>query len=623
MASSLELKLAAQSAAVVTTGISSSSALTRFLRNVDVEITPTHFFDPGAAESANQGTYANPWNSIALLQSYINGHASGFGMRIGLKRGSVLRGAFNLTGLSGNDDCPVVIGPYGDAQALPQIVGGYVKADWVLVAGEANTWQGVPLVTDTSALETEIYECGERLIRVPQQTTLALTLGALAAAASGGITGLGYSAFFNGAHYIIPASGNPNLGQIECASETLAFNIDLADAADAGHLQLIGLHARMSRNWAFGVYPHGVSAGHTGINITVEQCAAGQSGIDSTNNLAIAASGAAFSIGGSEANQVNRMSGLTVRHCFAHQALNNALELMAVDGVLVQGNESHEINGCSVVENFAACSNVVVTYNRGHGDVNAWLRAVNSATSARSYQKAGIWQSGLPLGGSTVPEPTGTVNIGNVYAFNYVEDAPLQFLHFQGGACKFHHNTLVRRVPVVGEQTFLETRLGAHGGANAFEFSNNLCVDLCYGNGMRFVDLWTASTIPVGDRNVYSTPLLGAFYIDNGNLGLKFDGAGSYRAALAATPLDQSSYANFNYFATGLAGSGAIYHHQAQVDTRGRPTQGAGPTPGSINVAIGNGTTSTAVFNRDSRVDYSRDIDGRPMSLTAPSIGCY
>ena len=628
MHTTINNRLADRSAAIVATGIAKGDPLSRFLGGVNLDFTPTHFFDPDAAGSSNQGTLANPWNKVAALQAYISdpAHNHGQGMRIGLKRGSVFRGAFNLVDFSGSDGLPVMIGPYGGALALPQIAGGYVKADWVAVAGQANMWQGVPTVTDTSTLETEIYEDGVRFIRIAQQATLPATLSTLAAAAAGDTIGAGYSAFFNGVHYIVPYHANPNLGQIECAAETLAFNLGIADTGDAGHIYLIGIHARLSRNWAFGVYPQGNSAGHTGINITVESCAAGQSGIDSTNSLAVSLSCAAFSIGGSIANQTDRMSGLTIRDSFAYQALNNAVELLAVDGVLIEGNQSHAIGGCSIVECFAACSNVVAKYNRGHGDVHAWLRAINSAGSGRDYQKAGIWQSGLALGGTT-PEPTGAVNVNNVYAFNYIEDAPLQFVHYQGGTCKFHHNTMVRRV-ALAEQTFFENQLGAGnagGGGSTCEFSNNLCVDLAAGIGMRFVDLWTAAAIPKGDGNIYSIPNLGGFYVDNGNFGFKFDGTGSYRAAaaIAGAPLDQDSFANFNYFPGGLSGVGAIYHHQALVDTRGRPTQGAGPASGSVNVAFGNGTTSTAVFNRDSRVDYSRDIQGRPMSLTAPDIGCY
>ena len=588
----------------------SSTPLSRFIGALDIEFSPTHFFDPDAAASANTGTFANPFVTVPAIQAYIDSSNGGQAMRLGLKRGTIFRGAFALQGISGSDDLPVFIGPYGDSLALPQVVGGMIKSDWVAVDGQAGMYQGIPAVSGGTSKETELYESGIRYIRIPQQGSLALAQSALLAA------GAGHAAFFGGIHYIIPVD-KPNLGQIEYASEDAAFSITLRDAADCGHLYIMGLHARLSRNFAFGVYPLGSAAGRTGTNIVIEACAAGQAGVDTTNPPdGNSGSMAAFSLGGSYMSAANRMTQITVRSNFAYQAINNALELLAVDGALVEMNQAREINGCSIVECFAACSNVVARYNRGYGDINAWSRAVNSAASSNSYQKAGFWQSSLTLDGAggTAIDAGGTANANNVYAFNYVEDAPAYYAHVQGGSCKIHHNTFVRRHHTGGE-SFLRNDNGAPGGANACEFSNNLCVDMAYSTSqsMLYVDLYSNSVFPKGDRNIYSGPYSGSFFYDGSANGFLFT---NYRAqpAVAAAPLDQTSYANRQYF-PGAAGTGAIYHRQAQVDTLGRPTQGS--------IANGNGTTSAAVFNRDSRVDYSRDIEGKPMSLSAPTIGCY
>jgi hypothetical protein len=637
-----------------------SQSLAKFIRNVDLDITPSLFFDPTITTGpggASLGRRANnPFTTVAQLNNWLAANAYGAGQRIGFKRGVIYGGAVNLAPVTGSDDAQCIIGPYGDSLALPQVVGGVVYTGWQAVAGYPGMYAGVLPVTDTSVgYESEIYESGVRLIRVPQvaDPTPATVQAALAlAAAHQGtpapsytpdslyVSGIaGYCAFDNLAnvHYIMPLSANPNLGQIEVATEDMAFSISIPTQANNGNLLVMGIHARLARNIAFAINPLAGGVGTSGNNIVVESCIAGQSGVDSTNAQGANSSMAAFSFSGNYADDSYRCRNFVHRGNFSYQAMNNAVEFAVVDGAIVESNESHEINGCCIVENFASCSNVVARYNRGYGDLWAWFRAINGGGSANSYQKAGFWQSALYVaGGATQMDTGGTKNSNNTYAFNLVEDVPLQFAHVIGGSCKIHHNTFVRRV-ANSNQTFYEAIGSVSGAANSAEFTNNLCVDMGADQSgqnlytMSFVQLdGTSATsgvaqglVPAGDRNCYATAYQGTWMISTGfTCGFLFDGmngasasADAWRQKVAPYNLDQNSYANRQYFGTNP--NGQIAHSQGVVDSKGRPLAGS--------IVYGNGASASpsATFSRDPRIDYSRDIEGKPMSLGAPNIGCY
>jgi hypothetical protein len=565
--------------------------LTDTLNGVDLYaqgfgLTPTIYFDPGAAEtSRNLGTYQNPYTTLAQVAARCSGFLPG--QVLGIKRGAFVRGTLGLA-CYGAEDAPFVIAPYGDALALPTISGGTVRTGWTPYGGDVRLWQ---LAGVTPA--ADVFENGARLFAV-SGATLAAKIAALQAYVAAPIAGApGAFAYDGTSLYAWFADGaNPNLGEVETADAANAILINYPDVAGTGYVTLAGVGGIMSRYSAISIAPGNVIGTNAPADLKVVACMAGRSGCQLDTTL----SADAFQVYGIDDG--HRISGLHLAGNYAFDTLNNAYEVAAVSSGLIERNIGWNAGGNSILEMWALCSNLIVQANRGYNDPLASRRL------SSGYHNGGVWRTNYSkVDGSASDD---TKSGANVVRFNYIQDPGNNGIDVLGGSGDAYcNNTVVAVRQGWGNGWYVR---GA--GASGHSLTNNLFVDAAAGAAFTFFGQIDASVAaPSLDGNAYAnltnpTGSGGAWRMGSG----QYYDLPSWRTACGGethsrATLGDAAGGDFGFMSAAFA-----------------PLTAAAGYTGAADYALGTSIAKGA--GRPIAAGLS-DIDGRAVANpSAPDIGC-
>jgi hypothetical protein len=552
-------------------------------------MTPTIYFDPGAAEtSSNLGSYQNPYTTLAQLAARCAGFMGG--QVLGIKRGSFVRGTLALT-CYGASGAPFVIAPYGDALPMPVFSGGTVQTGWTPYAADPRLWQlsGVAQAVD-------VFENGERLFAVTG-ASLAAKIAALQAFIAAPMAGAaGAFALDGAALYAWFADGAaPTLGQVETADAANAILISYPDVAATGFVTVAGMAGIMSRYSAVSLAPANVVGTNAPAGLQLIACQAGRTGVQLDTTL----SADAFQVYGID--DAHRVSGLYIAGNYAFDTLNNAYEVAAVSGGTIERNIGWNAGGNSVAEMWALCSNLTVQFNRGYNDPLAGQRL------SSSYHNGGVWRTNYSTvtGSASDDAKSG----GNVVRFNYIQDPGNNGLDVLGGAGdQYYNNTIVGARQGWGNGWYVR---GA--GASGHSLFNNLFVATAPAASFVFfgqIDPGTAA--PALDHNAYAN-----LTNPTGSGGAWRDGASqvydlpSWRTATGGEANSRATLGDATGAAFGFAAAefaplalSAGYNGATDYTLASSIAQGAGASIAASGPAC--------------------DIDGRAITTPAtPDIGCW
>lgn len=558
--------------------------------------TPTLFFDPTATSSAGRGTYRNPYTTQAELMAAIKGDMAGH--VVGFKRGTTLRvtgtNGLQLT-FHGAADDPVILCPYGEAEALPIITGGAVVTSWTLVDAGANIWS-YPI----GATEHDVWQDDVRLWKKTWNTSAVNTL-----------TQEGDSTFNSGTLYIRPYNGeNPTLGQMEVSVVDYTLRAQYSDVAATGNIWLTGLDVRKSRNSNLCVVKAGIASIATCDNIIIAGMRVSGAGVDNTAGL-----GRDNILLWGPSNGI-RMTGVQVVGNYCEDGLNNPIEFSNTDGAVIEHNKGYNYSG-NGIEVWASNQNAMIRYN--------WmdLGTAREPSGTRVRIQSGLGGGGCWLhnleGDGETPDTTNSKNSGNTIAFNLFSRIRVRAIYLTGGGGtgnKIYHNT-----------GFFDDAVTAYGltssasgwfvGAPGFsvpngwvDISNNLF--FWKDTGTRYPSVVRSNTplgvnaaVPTGNNNIY----MHSNAANNGSFFFKssFSGADTtanfttYKTTLSSYSLDQNSLCT-SVFTGGTLTLGAL---NFDADTY---------APGAGSAALAAGlTTLTDIGNR-----YQ---DGVPYDASTPTIG--
>lgn len=374
---------------------------------------PTIFFDPSATESANLGTFNNPFTTQSQVQLACTGDMSG--QVLGIKRGTTLR----VTGTDGlvldsygSAAKPFIICPYGPTkEALPIITAGIVQNNWVLHSGSIYKITGVTQNTDVFQDEKRLWK----------KTSLVA------------ITGEGM-AFYDSAASTLYAwpynSVDPNTVIMETQGSDFALNIRYTNTSNTGNVHVVGMDCRKARNISLRASRPSVFAAMTVVSgLWFIGCRAGQAGYDATG-----LTNAADAILMYGASDTVRATNSMIIGCEGYDCLNNAFEVANVNGLIVDGNYGHDAGGNTVLEAWSSCSNMTVRNNYG-------LRSSNTGRIFTNYHNGGIWATTYnDVAGGTNRSHAAFQN--NRYEFNIIAESQGQCIQIDGGnGNKIYHNT--------------------------------------------------------------------------------------------------------------------------------------------------------------------------------------
>ncbi|MCV2349352.1 hypothetical protein [Paucibacter sp. Y2R2-4] len=570
--------LALQTAALVTKEIRAAHLA------FTAEYPCTHFCDPSAMVDGS-GTFGSPFQ-IPQIPTFAKGRKNK--TTLGMKRGSVYRGMLDLQSNGGvggmtYDGGYFRIVPYGDNPRLPIISANAVRKDWNSL-GDGTYGIAITGLANQGSGEVDVFQNNARLLRL-------LSANAVKAS-SGGTMFTSYSA---GTLTVIirPFSNeDPNLGQVEINAylpNALRLGV-FDDGGVSGNVQIMGLHTIGGRNTSFSV----VAMGNAADGITVSGCIAGNAGVDSAvENRA----NDAFLFYGRDDGA--RMTNLTVTNNYAYNCINNAYEFSYINGALLQSCRSRNPGGASIAELWSSVSNLKARYNIGYSDPQGSIRQMGSGVAGCAF-----WSAGLATQSETF-DSTNTKNINNEFAFNLGVDMPVRgWALVSGTGLKVHNNTFrwLRDLNVSG---------GMQGGYTAnnyatnptIEHSNNLyLVDGQEGASQTALCLQSYTGIS-GNSNYY---MIGSGALSSLNQSNpKFDLA-SHKAAMVGGA-DSNCQAGQNH--------NGININKCALDDVGRPLVGS--------ALRGKGVPTLTYVENGVTMQYTRDIEGKPMLLTAPTVGCY
>lgn len=572
------------------TSIQTAALVLREIREahaaVKADWTPTHFCDPSATVDGS-GTYYSPYQ-VSQLAAIFTGQKKS--VTLGMKRGGVYRGvvSFGQNGVSGvtgdaqNGEYFSIV-PYGDHPRLPMFIASQNRRDWV---GLSNGVYAIVLngFANQNAAERDVFQNYTRLLRVT-------SLAALQASAGG----TQFNQYSGGTLtiYIKPYNGEtPNLGQIEVGDGDVAFRVVVnASGAQSGNVQIHGLHIEGSRNSALSVVCNSAASG-----IVVNQCVTGNAGVDYNASIGMDA----IIVNGN--TDANRLSRLAVTNNYAFNARNNAVELSYVDGAAVEGNKSRNIGGAGL-ECWNSVSNTKYRFNSVIGDPDNSYRQTLGVVAG-----CGFWSAGQTDGDAV--DAGGTKNVNLECAFNYFQDTARSWKLVSGTGHKIHHNT--HYIKNSRNATGLSNYEGGFTtGANTLTLnhSNNLYLSNNTNDGYQFMNLAAASHISGGNNNYYMSPYL--------TCSLRVAGSTKFALEDWVTAMGGSidTAAKVGPGLTGTPATWAVQYNQVMLDHAGRPV---------ANSALrGKGMTGLLTVENGVNVPYVRDCEGKPMSLTAPTVGCY
>ena len=560
--------------------------------------TPTLFFDPTATSSAGRGTYRNPYTTQAELMAAIKGDMAGH--VVGFKRGTTLRvtgtNGLQLT-LHGSADAPVVLCPYGDAEALPIISGGAVITSWTLVDAGANIWSYV-----IGATEHDVWQDDVRLWKKTWSTSAVNTL-----------TEEGDSTYNSSTLYIRPYNGeNPNFGQIEVSVVDNTVRLLYSDVATTGNIWLTGLSVTKARNSNLSIVRSGITTISDCDNIIVAGVKCSGAGVDNTQGLG---RDAILFWGPSDAI---RATGVQIVGNYCVDALNNPIEVSNTDGAIIELNNGYNYSG-NGIELWASNQNSLTRYNKM--ELGTSKEPGGTRTRIQSgLGGGGYWLNNL-VGDTETADTSNSKNSGNVCAFNLFKNTRIRAIYLSGGGGtgnKVHHNTCVFDDTVTGYGTTASASgwfMKDPGFAvpNGWvDISNNLFfwkdTATRYPNLVRSnVPLGANAAVPTGNNNIY----MHSNAAPNGNFYFKssFSGADStasfttYKTTLSAYSLDQNS------LCTSAQGGGTLTISNLNFDTDT-------DAPGAGSAALAAGLTTLTGIG-------TRYHDGVPYVAATCSIGAF
>lgn len=559
-----------------------ANKINKKMRAVDIDRTPTMFFDPQATSSAGTGTLANPYYTAAQVQAAFSGDMTN--QVLGLKRGSIHRGGLVITA-RGGINFPARMVPYGNSERMPEISGGLIIQSW------SSLGQGIWAFS--VAANQDVFQNGYRMLK--KSTTYADSAAAIAGLVAAGPGTMGYSSAA-GAVYIFPLDNeNPNSGQMEITSAEYGLNFRLQnDQTFSGNVIIEGLHMRMGRNNALGWAP---TTTNRQFGVSISNCIAGQAGVDISTGYA---SSAAISMNGQSIT--NPLTDWAVTDCLTYSALNNSVEQSYTTGGQVTGNLALDMGGNSIGEAYLACKDTEWAYNEGWSDP---LTPSRLCVGAYSYGGFAIF--GFTTGG--LPDLPGNANVNNWVHHNLVVNA-VNCVSMSGGAnTRVEHNTFAfdRQKTSLGTTTIVR---GLAAGANmlniSWTFNRNMVVNWASNTVGKHIDLQTGA-------NPFPNPTSCDFnaYMMAANFRAS---SGAVKNVLRNVAADSASWIvssglDLNSIGTRDIDSGATsdqYGNWSVVDSQFQPTakhpvmtRPAGPNLG-----------------------YTRDINGVPMPAF-PVAGCY
>ncbi|CDG83723.1 hypothetical protein [Janthinobacterium agaricidamnosum] len=556
-------------------------AAAKFQRGVDIDFTPTHFFDPGAASSAGTGTLRNPFSSAAQVQAAIAGNVQN--ITLGMRRGSVLYGGLQFY-VRGGLNSPFRLVPYGNSEVLPQIVGGVIALGWESLA------RGVWALRVTQ--NQDVYQNGFRLLK--RSTSYASAAVAIADIATAGPGSIGYCPSA-GAVYIVPLDNeNPNLGQMEITKAERGLAFGPVNEGSSGNVQVIGIHARLGRDNALGAT---FSDTQRAVGALWSHCMFGQSGVDQPGGHH---SSALLTIAGARPNA--RLINWAAVDSFFYDGLNNAVEQIHSNHGQVTGNSSWNIGGNSLYEAYASSSNTEIAYNVGRNDPSN-----NARLCVGSYSNGAFALFGQ-LEGET-PDMNSTANVNNHCHHNLILNARFAFSLGGGANTVIAHNTIINATTWGANlnQVVVRGNPAAPGLTGvSWQFNRNLVQGYGY-EGFEYMSLQGGGSPFVNPSSSDYNAYMGDGSWQGGSGARKYvlrDTAGSAASWIGASGLDAHSAALAN---TDIRAEQAQqYNNWTVVDARYRPMK-AHP---ARSMAAG------------PNLGYLRDIDGMPLGAT-PIAGCY
>lgn len=536
--------------------------------------TPTLFFDPTATSSAGRGTYRNPYTTQAELMAAIAGDMSGH--VVGFKRGTTLRvtGANGLQlVLHGSVDDPVILCPYGDAEALPIISGGAVITSWALVDAGSNIW------SYSLATESDCWQYDSRLWKKTWSANAINTL-----------TAEGTSTFNSSTLYIRPFNGeNPNQGQMTICVSDYALQLIYSDVPATGYIKVVGLDLQYTKHTALTIGVDSAASITTIDDICITGCRVVKSGVDKSGGSYV---GNGITFYG--ANDTKRVTNGFIAGNYISDVLNNTIEVSGNNGTVIEHNYGESCGGNSIVEAWSSNSNLTIRYNKGNFSSTKGRIYTNYAQSgimlANFYHNGTDWESA----GS---DATHAKNTGNVAHHNLIINAKTRAIKLSGGSGhKIAHNTaffdsdlLHGAGTTTGPQGWYTEGDAASGFAdisnNLFYWKNTTEAHR-YPNLMRINSAVGANaSVPSGNKNIYFTAWSmsdGTFYATDAG----FEGAGddstdnftNYKTALAAYSLDQNSFTSSNKTGGTLTSASLNFNEETYAVGVGSAALAAGLT---------------------------------------------
>lgn len=575
---------------------------------------PTLFFDPTATTSLNRGTFQNPYNTQAALQSVIKGDMRG--QVLGFKRGTTLQASgtngLNFAGVYGASGDPFIICPYGDAEALP-IVSAHAVPTWTAVSGGIYKYA-------IGATEHDIWQDGVRVWKLNPTngstnnntgTTVTNEATALTALAA---KGAGWSVFISNTLYFYPYSGeNPNLGQVYVSASDYTMLVQYSDVAASGYIEISGLDLRYARKSALEISALAKTTISTLDDIVVAGCKIGRAGVDTVSPFG---SDAVVIYGASD---TVRSTGVKVVGNELYGVLNNTVELSGTTGALIEHNYGHDVGGNVIAELWASNSGAHVRYNYGNF-ASVFGRCYQSYSAGgvwfnNNYETGGVWSGN---------DATNAKNVNNKAYFNLCIDPGVVCFDARGGSGHVAvHNTFLidhdRLYPNLSNANLpAGLRTSGTAATGFLIWSNNLIyyklstasagylnpsfINLANGT------LGAANSVPSGDKNVYfnrfgyGTANWRAAGTSNANFT-------TYKTALSTYGLDQNSLASLGPAnAYGNAG-GTETEAEVALDL-------ATGIPGAGSTLLSAGATSLTGVG-------TRYKDGQPYAAATPTIGAY
>ena len=534
-----------------------SSAMLRF--NSAINLTPTQFFDPSAARTAATGTFENPFNTLAQVETYYNSTLSGlaFGKVLGWKRGTTVRGKLELLvtgfGNSGRlSDNPFMIIPYGDAEGAPKIigaiqVGGNAQQQWV--------YDGVFWFYDTgSTRQADAFQDGQRIYKRANRAS------ALAA-------GAGFSYWSGTRIYVLPyqnafdLNSTATMVEVQSAFGAVATNIGhvvlarYRNQARTGNIIIAGIESNKAINSGFSIQSASTFDQMTYVDtLQIIGCVSRDAGADQT---AIAAGSDGFVITGP--SDTVRASNVYAGGNYAENCLNNSVEVNGVNGGIIEWNTSTGCGGNSIAELFASCSNVRTQYNFGVGAGDY------PAFTAGSFAGGGYWVSGYvwdQINGGTGNTDV-TKNINNDVYFNVALNSRNIALSYDAGTGGKIANNVWHSVGViVGSPNGAPTvQIGTNPNmllTSSVEWSNNIVINGGQDNVTLRAGLTSGAVrnlVMTGDNNFYWNTASG--YGQNTTIST----VNNNGATVAASNL---TYTNIESWTAGFAAGGNT------IDSNGR-----------------------------------------------------